>query len=421
MVSSCTLAGMVLAGVILGRFADEPLPASYVIRPLLVAAAIAIVLGVLSQAAGRHAPAVATGAALLFAAPDLRVLIPAVAVLIGAEALRRRGWGSQSLALVLIGTFFGVGLVRAIQVIELFPTGPEVAVHGPPMYVILVDAYPRLDSLASLGIDNQSFIDALSTRGFDHYPDATSIHTRTNNTLLAMLTTETVSNEPVSIAEPVSVAERRAIRRRLVAPPGFVVIDPPLGYVTLGPGRHIDPGGMNDFEAQLVGQSALGVVAPDWAWSLLLADLRDRLDRTLDLIEASDEPRVFAHLMAPHPPFLYGPGGSTDVPRWCWPSCGVFANTIEGLSVEMEPWVVGMAAQLEYLNTRLAGTIDNLLARHPDAVIVVFSDHGGRYSEGDPDEMHRSFLAARTPGHPGLFAAAARPDTIIRTLLAAYP
>jgi len=121
--------------------------------------------------------------------------------------------------------------------------------------------------------------------------------------------------------------------------------------------------------------------------------------------------------MAPHPPFLYGPGGSEDVPRWCWPSCRVFTNTIEGLSVEMEPWVDGMATQLEYLNARLVGTIDNLV----DAVIVVFSDHGGRYSEGDTDEMHRSLLAARTPGHPGLFAAAPRPDTIIRTLLEAYP
>jgi hypothetical protein len=409
------VAGMVLAGVILGRFADEPLPASYLIRPLLVAAAIALVLGVLSQAAGRYALAVAAGAALLVALPDPRVLIPAVGVLIGAETLRRRGWGSQSLVLVLVGTFFGVGLVRAIQVIELFPTGPEVAVDGSPMYVILLDGYPRLDSLADLGIDNQSFIDALSARGFDHYPDATSIHTQTNQTLLAMLTSETVSDEPVS------VAERRAIRRRLVAPPGFVVVDPPVGDVTLGPGRHIDPGGLNDFEAELVGQSALGRVAPDWAWSLLLADLRDRLDRTLDLIEASDEPRIFAHLMAPHPPFLYGPGGSKDIPRWCWPNCGFGNTTIESLSVEIEPWVAGMAAQLEYLDTRLLRTIDSLLARHPEAVIVVFSDHGSRYSEGDLDEMHRTFLAARTPGYPGLFAAAPRPDTIIRTLLAAYP
>jgi len=216
-------AGLVLAGIILGRFADEPLPASYLVRPLLVAAAIAVVLGLGSLAAGRHAPALAAGAALLVAAPDPRVLILAVGVLIGAEALRRRGGGNQSLVLLLVGMFFGAGLVRAIPVIELFPTGPQVAVHGPPVYVILVDGYPRLDSLADLGIDNQPFIDALEARGFDHYSDATSVHTRTNKTLLAMLTTETVSNEPVS------VAERRAINRRLVALPWFVVIDPPVG------------------------------------------------------------------------------------------------------------------------------------------------------------------------------------------------
>lgn len=411
-------AWLVLAAIILGRFADEPLPASYLVRPLLVAAAVALAIGGLSLIAPRHAVAVATGVAALVGLPDPVIVLAMSGVLIGVELLRRRGrmpGDTQRPALLLVAVCFGLGLVRAVWVIDLpSDAGYRADSGGPPMYVVLLDGYARIDSLAALGIDNQAFVNALESRGFDHYPDAHSIHTKTHKTLLALLTDESVNDEPVT------VAERRAIRKRLVVPPGFIAIDPPFGFVTLGPGPHVDPGGVNDFDAQLVGQSAAAALAPDWAWSWLVDGYRDRVDGALSLLETRPERRIFVHLAAPHPPFLYGADGSTESPRWCWPQCGIFTNTIEDLGITRDQWAGGMAAQLEGLNARLIETLDDLIARRPDAVIVLFSDHGGRISTADQDEWHRSFLAARTPGHPGLFAAAPRPDTIIRTLLAAY-
>ena len=416
-------AWLVLGAIILGRFADEALPASYLVRPLVAATVLAFALGAVSVLAGRYSAAAAAGMALLIALPEPVLVLTMTAGLIGAVLLRRRGrmgGSGEGAVLAVAGVFFALGLIRAFSVMDIqAPSAAPVSSNGPPMYVVLLDGYPRLDTLATLGIDNRPFVEALEARGFDHYPDASSIHTRTNKTLLAMLTTEDVSNDPGS------VAERRAIRERLVVPPGFVAIDPPVGYVTLGSGPHVDPGGMNDFEAQLLGQSVVGTVAPDWGWSVVLDGLRDRLDRSLDLLASRSESRVFAHMMAPHPPFLYGPGGSTDVPRWCWPACGAFTNSAEDLSVSTtvttEMWAGGMEGQLEALNARLLTAVDRILADHPDAVVVLFSDHGARHSNANEDEKHRSFLVARTPGHPGLFADAPRPDTIIRALLSAYP
>lgn len=411
-------AWLVLAAIILGRFADAVLPASYLVRPLVVAAAMAPVLGGVSLIAGRHAVALAAGIAVLLVLPDPVILLSLAAVLVGMELLRRRGrmpGDTRRVVLLLVGIFFGLGLVRAVSVIDLPTTaGYRADGGGPPLYVALLDGYPRIDSLAAMGIDNQAFVDALESRGFDHYPAAQSFHTKTHKTLLALLTDESVNDEPVT------VEERRAIRERLVVPPGFIAIDPPIGFVTLGPGPHLDPGGMNDFEAELVGQSVVALLAPDWSWSLLLDGFRDRVDAALSLLGSRPEPRIFVHLVTPHPPFLYGVRGSAQAPRWCWPQCGIFTNTIEGLGATRDQWAGGMAAQLRALNALLLEAIDRLVARHPDAVIVLFSDHGGRSSTADPDEWHRSFLAARTPGHPGLFAAAPRPDTIIRTLLSTY-
>ncbi len=53
-------------------------------------------------------------------------------------------------------------------------------------------------------------------------------------------------------------------------------------------------------------------------------------------------------------------------------------------------------------------------------MIVLFSDHGGRADRADEAELHRSFLAARTPDHPELYAANPEAEEVIRTLLGAY-
>jgi hypothetical protein len=54
-------------------------------------------------------------------------------------------------------------------------------------------------------------------------------------------------------------------------------------------------------------------------------------------------------------------------------------------------------------------------------VIVLFSDHGARYSlEMQETEWPRSFLAARTPDHPNLFGESPAPTILLRTLLDTY-
>ena len=58
-----------------------------------------------------------------------------------------------------------------------------------------------------------------------------------------------------------------------------------------------------------------------------------------------------------------------------------------------------MDVQLHAVNAMLLEAIDEILAERSDAVIVLFSDHGGRMPIPG-DEVHHSFLAARTPATP---------------------
>jgi hypothetical protein len=414
-------AWLVFAAVILGRFADDVFPASYLLRPMALALLLAAVIGLASLVARGYAVAVAAGIALLVAVPAPAVALSMLAVVLGMALLRRLGRSpgtGETATLVLAFIFCVLGAVRALPVIHVpaatGTVGSEVDPSVVPMVLVLLDGYPRSDTLAELGIDNGAFVAALEERGFEHYPAAHSLNRSTHRTLQAMLTDDEVTDIPVN------VEQLRAIHRRLPVPDGFVAVDPPIGFVTLGSGRHLTPGGPNDFEADLLGRSIIGTVVPDVGWAFLLSGLRGGLDSALDLATSTDDPRVFAHLMVPHRPFLYGPDGSDDVPRWCWPECQVFADSIQDLGITREQWKEGMTAQLDALHPRLLRAVDQILADEPDAVIVLFSDHGGRMDEDDRDEWYRSFLAARTPGHPGLFSDSPRPDTIIRTLLEAY-
>ena len=422
-VALATLAAwLVFAAIILGRFADDVFPATYLLRPLALALLLAGSIGAISQLARAYAVAVSAGLALLLAVPAPTVGLSLLAVALAVVLLQRLGRSPGHLdrpALVLAVIFCALGAIRALPVIHVPAfagevTGSIAEPGGAPMFLVLLDGYPRSDTLGTLGIDNSAFVDALEQRGFDHYPAAHSLQRSTHRTLQAMLTDDAVTDTPVN------VEQLRAIHQTLSVPSGFVAIDPPIGFVTLGSGLHLAPGGPNDFEADLLGRSVVGALAPDLGWGLLISGMRAGIDSALDLATTTDHSRVFVHLMVPHRPFLFGPGGTTGVPRWCWPQCQIFADSIQDIGITRGQWKEGMTAQLEGLNPRLLSAVDEILARQPGAVIVLFSDHGGRMDETDRDEWYHSFLAARTPGHPNLFASTPRPDAIIRILLDAY-
>jgi len=412
------IAWMVLAATILARYADVAVPAGYLVRPLVVAAGLSVVIGAGALMTRSWAVPVAAGVAFLVAFFNLVILVAVVAILIVLELFRRRGRIQGNVdrpVLAVVGIFLAIGIVRSLLLFEPpAMDGYQSVIGGPRMVVILLDGYPRIDTLARLGFDNEPFVNELESRGFDHLPSARSEHTRTQKTLLALLT-----NQPVSDDE-VKVEASRDIRGEMIVPPGFVEVDPPMGFVTMGPGPHVETIGPTDFEEQLIGKSVVGVLAADWAWAALLAGLRSNVAFELNEATTIDANRVFVHLMVPHPPFLPEQNGTLAIPRSCWPTCGLGAHTSQEMEISHAEWAAGMTTQVEWVNRQLLPAIDRVLAQHSDAVIVLFSDHGGREDWGDEAELHRSFLAARTPDHPGLYADNPVAEEIIRVLLATY-
>jgi len=445
---AATAAELLFAGFILGRYADQAMPTYYVLRPLAIAALLALVVGAANWAFFRSAApvaAVTVAGVIAFwsSLPPwgwLLVLVGAVVVVI-AVFVRARGLvfpitsGLSRIALVLVTAFFAIGLIRATGT-ALASVAPERVAggeaEGPNLYVLLLDGYPRADSLRNeFDIDQAPFKSDLSARGFDVYEDAETDRIWTDVTLLGMLE-GTVDGVPVDVAEP---EDRRAIRQRLAdaslprlaRSSGYewVVIDSPAGHVTFEGGRHIQHGGLNTYEERLLGESLLGPVIAAWWPSLPMDSLRQHLDGSLGSLIAEAEPDshrlVFAHLFAPHMPVLWTAAGDPMPAPSFWPRVQLFESQAHITGLSLAEFSEGLRSQIGGLNARLIETIDAIVARDPDAVIVMFGDHGARYDTTlMQTEWRHALLAARTPGHPQLFAGGPSPTNVLRGILDAY-
>ena len=399
----------VTAGIVSAQFTMESRPVGYLIRPLVAAMVLSVVVGLAVSFFGRASVVAAVFVAAWLVQPGSPVALGLaflVIVLIVYRVVRSRTLDVDKPFLFGAAVFLLGGVVPVVpQISWSMPT--RAAVGETPTYLVLLDGYPRADTLAALGIDISPFLDELEARGFDLYPDATSEHGWTYRTLTLMTT-----GQPMTRDDWGSASERKAARDSWRLPDGFVAIAPPVGNVTFPGVPVLNPGGPTLFEAELAQNSALA----GWLDGWIMDGLRYQLNRSLETLGSASEPRVFAHLIAPHTPFLYDADGLPMPPPECWPDCVTLEMRTHKLGVTVDEWASGTGEYLSWLNRRLIETIDQLIARHPDVEIVLFSDHGGRFLQSDQDEWHRTFLAARTPTRPGLFVDSPHPGSILSAM-----
>jgi len=269
-----------------------------------------------------------------------------------------------------------------------------------PVYLVLLDGYPRVDVLSELDIDNSHFIEQLQQLGFEHYPEATSLHIHTHRTLTALLAGR--------IEEDVfgTATTRRRLREEWEMPPGFVAISPYVGHVTIPGAIDIGPGGINDFEVALLERSAFGSIR--WTGDLVLNALRKRVAESFEVLSTTEERRVFAHLITPHAPYLFDMEGKPLGPPSCWPSCRLFTRR-----PSTDP---GLAGTVMWVNERVIEAMREIVDRRPNAAIVVFSDHGMRFLDKGPESDRKSLLLIRDPTHSGRFEGIRHPHEILERL-----
>lgn len=295
-------------------------------------------------------------------------------------------------------------------------TAAESPAPRPDIYYLVLDAYTRADILTELyGYDNQPFLDFLRERGF-YVADASranyvetelSIASSLNMAHLTGLSEfflqQGVERWDVKDASNDLIQHSRVAALLQEAGYTYVVFDSGVPatqvtsadeFVAASDIRRVNSGQLA-FEMLLL-DTSLGKVYLDLAGErfsalqTLFTSHRQRilftLDHLSDYAAREGDFFVFAHVISPHTPFVFGPHGEalpTDDPYTL-----LDAHPGQAQNVEL------YRGQVQYLNTLLMQTIDRILQNSDTPpVIILQGDHSSRtYKEKDPSPEVRGKL-----------------------------
>lgn len=473
------------AAFVLSAYVANSVSPFAMFRPLVACIAVAAVLWGLAWLAarnGRTAALVATSivALLVFGRQVAQILSNIVGLLpawqlailavvfglailltgrIAGRSLRREGgvarWNGalNTFGVVLTLIILGTGATNGTwgQSIEDLQQGvpleaasdrSDVPREGPDIYVILLDGHAREDVLAQrYDYDLGPFLGELEDRGFEVSRGSHSNYMFTQLTLTSMFHRSLLPVDalgPLTGGRPTNAAAREAV----VHNPTFDFLRS-HGYTTVAFGTpyeniamrqadvFVEGPPLNEFEQHLINSTfvldLLRAVAPELVPGVERSAVNS-VFTNLDVVARVESlgPRfVWAHVMAPHVPFVFGAHGEpVDIPV-----TRVFEQYAAGMGLSQAEFEQRFADQTQYTDARTIEAIDDILAASPEPpIIIVMSDHGARSRPFDPatagpDDLRERFgtlFAAYTPGKSGVFPNDVTPAEIMVDLLNAY-
>lgn len=429
----------VAAAVTLNLYGLSAIHPALIARPLLVAMVFAVVLSGIVLAASRRpvlTVLLSSGAILfLFHHREPLLLLCGVSAAFLVLNLWRRMRGRSALTvqastvtfpLVILLVLEGVRLMGAgLVTMEDFTTGPPqttaIGSGAPSVYVLLLDGYPRGDTLAAMGLDNDRFLADLEQRGLVVDREAESDFGRTELTLASTMLRD---DQRLHIQEPPElpsmVSHRLTTRRTHLVNTNvmdelrglgyrLVYVPPPVLHVYWsGWDEERDTGHLTDFETQALQRTPLRTLLAEFVMDQQRARVESSL---LQWTRTAGERQeiVFAHLMVPHTPFLWGPEEDELGPLPCWMAgeCNMYHASVDELGLSNDEYETLLVPQVEAVNRRVLAAVDELRTADPDALIAVFSDHGTRYQLPVNDEWFKTLFAAspHITGPEGLFVS----------------
>ncbi len=451
---------LISVAVVLATFAEEAVLVTDVLRPTLVFVLVVVLAQSIATVVLRDREKGAIVGAIAFMAIASPVvafagLVPFALFVTGPGILARtRGsaprpnpWavGTNALdliAIILMIVSFGGLLLdgRLDPPRDVAVARSAVVVEGSPdIIVILVDGHPRWDTVRDLfASDPEPFLASMQAQGFDIARKSRSNYNRTALTLASMFQMRQVRDIP-EVAPLIGQITDQKMGYLLMNDVlrggaafshlhelGYEIVAIPSEFSRLAipADRSVDSGHLGVFDADLATISALRLVDPDFIRTLFAEQHRRQViasfQSLVDLArEPHDAPRfVFAHIVSPHSPTIFGPAGAPVDGPTCFPTtCNFWANNTQTGPDD----IAALVDQVAYIDQLVVQTTRSILAasvRPP--VIIVMSDHGSRYDAANHEESLRSLFVSYTPGHPDLFPDDPTPVDLFPRLLNGY-
>lgn len=320
-----------------------------------------------------------------------------------------------------------------------------VAVKRPDIYYIILDMYGRSDTIEEeFGYDNSQFLADIREQGFYVAACSTSNY---SHTVLSMASSLNMNFLPAlgndfvpgntDYADADAIIENNIVRQYLQKygysfvslESDFPYIDIPDSDVYIKMPKTDRQDAIQPFELVLMSQTPLKIsmgkiISYNAKW-LNMAPIRiygARYDRTLFMLEkipqlttsVSGPKFVYAHLIIPHPPYVFGPDGQ-------------YVGNDERLNggpnhtpVDQVAYHLGYINQMHYIDSILPDLLKQIISQSEiPPVIVVQGDHG---FWGEPAKRLPILNAYYLPGKDAdqLLYAGITPVNSFRVILNAY-
>lgn len=298
------------------------------------------------------------------------------------------------------------------------PTMPD---DLPDIYYIVLDGYGRSDILSDYyGYDNSEFLDYLSSEGFILPTKARSNYSRTVLSVSSTLNMEYISDltpgltnkdtyywwlmRPLLVDSQVGRILKDIGYRSYSTTSGWGPTDNLATDIYYQPAPII----LSDLEGVVLATTPLQMLYPflkKYAYIPSYASHRDLILKNLEILPAASKdpgPKFFfAHLIAPHPPFVFDEKGTPITPDHPYSF-----NDGNDLGLDAEDYRNGYIAQLKFINTKLKEAISEVLKNsQTPPIIILQADHGpGMYMDfTSPEntclrERYSIFAAYHLPG-----------------------
>jgi hypothetical protein len=274
------------------------------------------------------------------------------------------------------------------------PWQPDPAITGldcqnsPDIYYIIVDGYARHDVLRDLyGIDNTLFLDRLEKKGFYIANQSHSNYSQTVYSLSSSLNMNYLDQMPEG-ESPLRYFSSMITNNRLMeilkqCDYQTVAIETGFYYTNrLQVDTYLSQSPrLNEFTAMLFASSPIDVLAQALYSRESAATIGYKAHRNWilfnfkSLAEIPEMPGpkfIFAHILAPHPPFVFDANGQAVEPNRDY-------QIMDGsaFSGDWKEYQAGYSAQVQFVNAQLAQTIDAILANSAASPIIILQgDHG---------------------------------------------
>lgn len=327
-----------------------------------------------------------------------------------------------------------VGLPDSRQESRASTARLQVPTHGalPDIYYIILDSYGRADVLeTAFGYDNSAFIEGLEEMGFYVASCSQSNYTRTELSLGSSLNMEYLQNlDPEHFVPenldrtPLWELLQHGSVRRIVESAGYRTVAFATGFPWsewTDADEFWEPSPLSnqltEFEAlwaRTTGAEALDSIGLIDLEEASAARFRERtlfvLSHFDDLARLEGPKFVLIHLIAPHPPFVFGPGGQAIDP-------GQFLT--ERDTYTAASYAEGYLGELTFINREIQRAAAQLIQESTSPpVIVIQADHGPWMQ---PPEMHFRILNAYyLPGHNDALYPSISPVNTFRVILDRY-